>query len=720
MINRCCLLQSKISTAEKIIVNKSPEQTEGAKILVIDDDPVIRMMLVKTLTSSGYIVAEADSGEKGLEKLSTFEPELILLDVIMPGMDGFETCGEIRKVFSYNETPVMMLTGLDDESSVDQAFNIGANDFISKPINWSLLVKRVKYLIRDKKMNMQLVENEARLRQSQRIARIFYWELKPATSMVTMSDSFKELAGLPIEEEIHYSYFISLLHEDERDLIEQKISDILKTGKSYQIDHHLSCKSGKECIFKQHAEAIQGKNGEVIRVIGTLQDITQQRHAELLIEYQHYYDELTELPNKNLFCNKLKDSLKENINESMIAVVFIGIDRFKAINESLGYIVGDIIIKETGDRIKNSLSKRGFVARYGGDTFAVVLKDILNLDYLERTLDEIKTSLAERYSAGDESIYITSSIGITVYPLDENTSDQLTANAEFAMNEAKQSGGADYCYYSPEMNIGAQKKRELEKKIRYALDNDGFKLYYQPQINLRSKNIVGAEALLRLYSSENEIISPVDFIPVAEETGLIIELGYWIIESACKQIRDWINNGIEGVRYGINLSARQFRAPDLVDKLTDSVNRYELPSEVIDLEITESIAMDNMEETLAILHRFKEHDFTISMDDFGTGHSSLSYLQQLPIDILKIDRAFIKDIGSNGENGAIAKTIIDMAHNLNMDVIAEGAEDEEHIKFLVENDCDEVQGFYYSKPLTVEDFSAYVKNFDSCDLQIIV
>ena len=690
----------------------SLEQTDLAKILVIDDEPTIRFMLVKTLTKSGYVVEEADCGENGIKKVSDFVPELILLDVMMPGMDGFETCSEIRKITSYNETPIMMLTGLDDETSVDQAFNAGANDFISKPINWSLLVKRVKYLIRDRIIHIQLVENEARLRQTQRIAKIFYWELSPADSMVTMSSSFKEQVGLPSDKNIHYSRFMDLVKEDERELIEEKISEIIKIGGSYQVDHHILCEDGKECIFKQHAEAILDSNGEVIRILGTLQNITQQRHAESLIEYQHYYDALTDLPNKNLFSNKINDFLKRDESEAMAAIVFIGINRFKSINESLGHLIGDKIIKETGERIKSVLSNRGLVARYSGDIFSILLTDIPHLDYLEKTLEEIKESLSEKYSVNDETVYVTTSIGITVYPFDENKCEQLTANAEFAMNAAKQLGGINFSYYSPEMNEGAQRKRELEKQIRFALNNDGFELYYQPQIDLRSNNIIGAEALLRLFSDKNEMISPVDFIPIAEETGLIIEVGYWIIEDACKQIRRWIDDGIEGVRYGINLSARQFRAPDLVEKLTGSVKRHHLPPEVIDLEITESIAMDDMDDTLSILREFKENNFTISMDDFGTGHSSLSYLQQMPIDILKIDRAFIKDIGSNGENGEIAITIIDMAHNLNMDVIAEGAEEESHIKFLTENNCDEVQGFYYSKPLPVKDFSEYVKNYN--------
>jgi len=688
------------------------EQIGVPKILVIDDDPITRLMLVKTLTKSGYEVEEADGGITGVEKVSSFLPELILLDVMMPDMDGFETCDEIRKIRSYSETPIIMLTGLNDESSVDRAFDIGANDFVTKPINWSLLVKRVKYLIRDSIINMQLIENEARLRQSQRIAKIFYWELIPSNLMFTMSEAFKEHIGFSVDSQINCDDFMGLIHQDERSQVEKKINKILQDGQSYHIDHHIKSVDGRKYVFKQHAEALKGKNGDISRIIGTLQDITQQRHAESIIEYQRYYDELTALPNKKLFYDKLDESLNEHHAGSLMAVVFIGIDRFKTINESLGYGAGDVILQNIGGRIKKLLSGRGVVARNGSDTFSVILNNQSGLSHIENIVDEIRISLSEEYNINNEIVFIKCSLGITVYPLDKSNSVRLTANAEFAMNHAKGLGGDRYSYYSHKMNKVALRKRELEKQIRYALDNNGFKLFYQPQIDLHSKKVIGGEALLRMFTAENNMVSPVDFIPVAEETGLIVDVGYWIIESACKQIKCWVDDGIEDIRYGINLSARQFRDPALVEKLITWVGYYNLSSEVIDLEITESIAMDDMEETLNILRKFKESNFTISMDDFGTGHSSLSYLQQLPIDILKIDRAFIKDICHNGENGEIAKTIIDMAHNLNMGVIAEGAEEEHHIKFLVDNNCDEVQGLYYSKPLPVNEFSEYVKNFD--------
>ncbi|MDH5396070.1 MAG: diguanylate cyclase, partial [Gammaproteobacteria bacterium] len=445
--------------------------SDVTKILVIDDDPVTRMMLSKTLTKSGYDVKDADSGEKGLEIITTFVPEIVLLDVMMPGMDGYETCSEIRKIYTYNEMPVIMLTGLNDESSVDKAFTIGANDFVTKPINWSLLVKRVKYLVRDKIINMQLVENEARLRQSQRIAKIFYWELNPENYRITISDTFKKMTGLSCDKELEYTDYLVLMPEDERQQLQDYISNILKTGKGYNIDHHIKCKDGKECIFKQYAEAITGKNGEIISVIGTLQDITEQRNAESLIEYQRYYDGLTTLPNKKLFCKTLDSYIRKGKNEVMIAVIMLGIDRFKKINESLGHQTGDVILKSCGERIKNILANRAFVAYGGGDRFSILLNNISNLEYVEKLVEEVNKSLTESFTISGEIIHITCSIGITIHPMDENSSSQLLENAEFAMNKVKETGGANYSYYSPELNKNALRKRELEKHIRYAIDN---------------------------------------------------------------------------------------------------------------------------------------------------------------------------------------------------------------------------------------------------------
>ena len=690
------------------------EQTiaeQSAKILVIDDDPITRKMLVKVLSKSGYTVEEAGSGETGLKKIKNFGPEIILLDVVMPGMDGFQTCTQMRKITTYNETPILMLTGLNDEYSVDQAFNVGANDFIAKPINWSLLVKRVRYLVRDRIMNMQLIENEARLRQSQRIAQISYWELNPETSYITISEDFLAKLELTIEASFTLAYFLNLIHQDERSAVNSKIINILQNGQSYQIDHRLIATNGKEYIFQQHAEALLGENGEIIRILGTLQDITQQRHAEALIEYQRNYDDLTKLPNKRSFYHTLDSYLEKNDSDDLFAIILIGIDRFKTINESMGYKTGDIILKNTATRINEIITGHGIVSRYGDDTFAVIINQTNVLEELEILLNVITSALSMPHKINSENVFSTSSIGITLYPLDESKPDQLTANAEIAMNQAKDMGGSRYCYHSPEMNKDAIRKREIEKHIRYGLENDGFQLHYQPQIELRTKKVIGAESLLRLLTADNQYISPFHFIPIAEDTGLIVPLGYWIIESACKQIREWIDSGIINIRYGINLSARQFRDPELVQRLNESVDRYNLPHEVIDLEITESIAMDNMDETLKILHKFKECGYIISMDDFGTGHSSLSYLKQLPIDILKIDREFVKDITADGQNGELAKTIIDMAHNLNMFVIAEGAEDEGHINFLEKNNCDEIQGFYYSKPLPVNEFSEYINHY---------
>ena len=677
-----------------------------SRILVIDDDAITRKMIEKTLLKSGYDVESRAGGKDGLVCAVEFKPEIILLDVIMPVMDGYQTCQELRKVFDHNETKIIMLTGLNDGSSVDKAFDMGANDFITKPINWSLLVKRVRYALRERHMYYQLAENEARLKQSQRMAGISYWEYNPETDNVEISGVFCD-AALGGQNSINKDKFFDLIYHEDRKMIVDEFCRICLDGGSYHKDHRLIDSDGNEVIYQQLAEAIAGSDGHLVSVLGTLQDITKERHASALIEYQKYYDELTGAPNKQFFYKELEAVIEKGDTCELTAIVFIGIDRFKTINNSLGYKVGDEILKSSVDRIKFAAGPHSIVSRYSGDSFAVIIKGLHHLDELELQLELLQKLISDPYLINNEKLFLSCSSGIVIYPLEDGDSAYLTACAESAMNQAKSLGGNQYCYHSQELSEKAIRMRKLEKQIRNAIDNNGFHMLYQPQIGLKSGSCIGAEALIRMVDDDGKVVSPVEFIPVAEDTGLIVEIGYWIIDTVCKQISDWETSGMNGMRIGINLSARQFIDPKLVSAINNAVKKYNVPKQCIDLEITESIAMDDLGKTLEILHEFKKSGYTISMDDFGTGHSSLSYLQKMPIDVLKVDRAFIKDIASNGENGAIAKTIIAMGHALNMTVIAEGAETEEHMTFLYKEDCDEVQGFFYSPPVNVEAFNDF-------------
>ncbi|MDH5570298.1 MAG: EAL domain-containing protein [Gammaproteobacteria bacterium] len=683
-----------------------------ARILIVDDDLVTRLTLEKTLANSGYCVTSKSNGREGLLFSRDYKPELVLLDVMMPEIDGFEICRRIREFSSYNEIKIIMLTGLNDVSSVDMAFDAGANDFITKPINWTLLVKRVAHALREREMYFKLVEDEAKLKQSQKIARLSYWEYDPKNDSITVSGEFckKILNNRTV---VSKEEFYDLVKDEDRGEIKSAFSDVCLNGGKYHRDCRIMDCSGNELIYQHQGEAIEDVDGLLINIIGTLQDITNEHHAAALIEYQKYYDELTNLPNKQYLYEEL-DKYIISIKESeLMAILFVGVDRFKLINTSFGYKTGDEILKLVASRLHNVISGHGIVSRFSGDTFSIVINKIQNIDQLEAMIDDVLSTTKSVFEVDHENHYLSSSIGVVVYPLENASSETLLSYAEDAMSQAKSTGGNHYVYHSPEMNAAAKKNQTLNNLLRQGLETDRFELFYQPQIELSTGKCIGSEALIRMYDENNNIISPVEFIPVAEETGLIVELGYWIIEAVCKQINLWESMGMHGLRTGINLSARQFKDKSLISHIDRYVSAYEIPIECIDLEITESIAMDNLDQTLSVLNGFKDLGYTISMDDFGTGYSSLSSLQKMPIDILKIDRAFIKDIRANGENGEIARAILAMGRALNMRTIAEGAESNEHIEFLEANQCDEVQGFYYSPPLKIDKFNEFYAKHNS-------
>ncbi len=695
-----------------------PTMTE-TPILIIDDDNVTRLTLKKILHKQGYHVEEANSGEGGLAILEHYIPHLILLDVMMPGINGFETCRLIRNNFSYNETPIIMLTGLNDVASVDDAFIAGANDFITKPINWPLLVKRVLYAIRDRDIQIELAENEARLQHSQRIAKLAYWQMDLQNQEINLSDVFYEQFPTKHISANTFADYIQLIHPDDRDLLQNKLTELYKTKQKIEFDHRIKL-DYLDYTFHLYAEAVLDQNNDVQALRGTLQNITQQRNAEALIEHQMYHDDLTGLPNKKQLVNELNKLLARKESDThLTATVAIGLKRFSEINDSLGHQSADRLLKCFADRL-NSLSGIEIAGRYEAQTFVVLINNLNGLDLLKSALDNMQQHLLTPYVVDKQEIFVDIRMGISIFPIEEGNSNSLISNALLALNNAKESINDKTCFHSPEMNQQAVRIRAIETHIRLALENDQLHLFYQPQIDLSSRKLIGAEALVRLELDDNDWMSPIDFIPVAEETGLIIPMGYWIIETACKQIRTWLDCGVEELRIGINLSAKQFSDPNLSTTLDNAVYKYRLPSHCIDLEITESVALDDLDQTINILQRFKQRGYTISMDDFGTGYSSLSSIHLLPIDILKIDRAFIKDIGRNGEHGAMAKTIINMSHNLNLSVIAEGAENEDHIEFLKANHCNEVQGFYYSRPLSADQFLEYYKQYINNESCIII
>ncbi|MDH5191034.1 MAG: EAL domain-containing protein [Gammaproteobacteria bacterium] len=674
-------------------------------ILVIDDDSIIRKAVNKLLSKEGYVVVEAESGQRGIELFSQNIPDLVLLDVMMPDMNGYVTCKEIRKIDGAEFVPMIMLTGLDDVDAVSSSFDAGATDFISKPINWVLLAQRIRYALRSRDIHNELQRNQMRLENAQKLAKLGYWEIDPKAMVMKCSSEMCRLIKCEQPHlELPISDFLSMVDENERDNITSLMTGITE-NKSYVVDHYLTCKDGSRIIVQNQAEIETSSSGEILSIVGTIQDISDRKEAELLIEYHRTYDSLTELPNKMNFSGLVENAVQNAIEQhKMLAVYFVGLDRFKLINDTLGHTTGDKLLMSIGERL-SLLTKRGYtIARFSGDVFSILSPTINDVSRVNSTAQDLLDIVSEKLVIDGHELFVTASIGIALFPNEDESSEALLKEADSAMFNAKSSGGNRYLYYDAGLNLKVARKVELEKDLRKAIENKEFVLYYQPQIDTESRRIIGMEALIRWQHPKKGLISPFDFIPVAEESGLIVPIGQWVLEEACMQIAKWVKQ-YGPLSMGINLSARQFVDGDLSRNLDILLKKENLDPQYLDLEITESIVLWDLDETVDMLLQFREKGVSTSMDDFGTGYSSLSYLHKLPIDSLKIDRAFIKDISPEDINsGAIARAIIAMAHSLGMNVIAEGVETEFQFNFLKKHGCDEIQGFLFSPPVPAEDF----------------
>ena len=479
-----------------------------------------------------------------------------------------------------------------------------------------------------------------------------------------------------------------------------KVPIIVLTGNDDHALALLAVKAGaQDFLFK-------GKLDRELLIRSMQYSIERKRYQEQL-EHQANYDVLTGLPNRNLLQDRLKRAVFAQRDARPIAVVFIDLDHFKFINDSLGHTQGDKLLAIIAERLASIVREGDTVARLGGDEFVLVLNDQNKEDVIFRAMQRVLNKVSEPMTIDGQELYITCSAGVSLYPADAPDVETLLKNADVAMYRAKEHGRNNFQFYTPEMNDLANERLALEHSLRRALERNELLLHYQPKVNLETGMIVGAEALLRWQHPEWGLIAPERFIPIAEETGLIVQIGAWVIRTACNQARLWQDAGLPPVVMSVNLSARQFRQESFVKVVTQILHETGLKPEQLEMELTESMLMHNANAAISILAGLKSIGVRLSLDDFGTGYSSLSYLSRLPIDTLKIDRSFVQHIGDQDEcdNGILAQAIISLGHSLNLTVIAEGVETGEQLKFLKAHQCDEVQGFYFCKPTVAGEFA---------------
>lgn len=564
--------------ANKLVQDRldTPSYVEERRILVVDDDRGLRFAMRQVLEKDGWRVDEVASGEQAVMYCERFMPDLVLMDAIMPGMDGFTACSQIQSLPTGKSVPVLVITALSDDISIGRAFSAGATDYISKPVNFSVLRKRVGRLL----------------------------------------------------------------------------------------------------------EASQ---------------------SEKYVRELAYSDSLTGLPNRIMFTEILSGMITASDNQDMIAVLFLDLDRFKLVNDTLGHDAGDLLLKVVAERLRRCVRQDDLVSRFGGDEFIIVLNRVKNKSVVENVAAKINQTLSRPFVFLGKEMHVSSSIGIAMYPQDGSDIGGLLKNADIAMYRAKEQGGK-FEFYEQQMDAGIAGRLGLENDLRGALERDEMIVFYQPQEDLRTGELIGMEALVRWQHPTRGLVSPMEFIALAEETGQILELGEWVMRTACHQLKVWQDKGYKSVRMAVNLAGRQLQSSNIIETIVDVLEETGLRGEQLELEITESTIMENAVEVIETLDKIKKMGVMLAVDDFGTGYSSLSYLKRFPIDLLKIDRSFVSDITSDKVDADIVTTIIALAHSLGIEVIAEGVETELQKEFLAKEGCDYMQGYLLGKPVPADEF----------------
>ena len=721
-------------------------------VLLVDDDPVARLLTASALAERQWRVIEADGGAVALELFAANQPDVVVLDALMPDIDGFVTCEKLRRLTGGEHVPVLMLTGLDDEPSIARAYEAGATDFFVKSTTqWTLLSERLRYMIRASRMREELAESRAKLTKAQRIARLGSWEWNISARWVKLSEECFPIAGLPQQDDGLSDWFVwSRVVEDERARIEMLFREALDGTGQMKFECRIARPNGQIRVVHIEAEVDRDEAGRAVALHGVIQDITERKHAEDQIRQLANYDSLTGLPNRRFFRDQFGSALERaRTSGTAVGVLFIDLDRFKQINDTLGHQVGDQLLREVAKRLYQCVRENdtvaraaeragpsqgvrppsigsatrslaagsqsaptpnnsNSVARLGGDEFTILLTDVSEPSIIEAVANRILETMRKPFSFSGHELFVTASIGLAAYPADGSDVDTLLRKADIAMYAVKDSGRNGVLRFSSAMNTATAERWRLETALHRALERQELVLYYQPKVNVVTGQIVGAEALMR-WKRGGELVPPAEFITVAEESGLIVPITEWAVREVCEQMVRWSDQGHPPVPVSVNISGRHIQRANLIEPVQAALHGFKLDPRLLELELTETVLMHNLSATLPLLQSLKDLGVSISVDDFGTGYSSLSYLKRLPIDTLKIDRSFVRELETSSDNAAIVAAIIAMSKSLKLRVVAEGVETQGQMTRLFDQGCQLMQGFLFSPAVPGDDFPSMLK-----------
>jgi len=697
-------------------------EVRRARVLVVDDQPVNVQLLEYLLKTTGYENVHSTTDPRQVVSLHLkFRFDLIILDLHMPHMDGFQVMEALKPLESESWLPVLVVTAEPDKKLA--ALEAGARDFIGKPLDTVEVMTRIRNLLEVRLMHRESREYGARLERTVRERTATLGRFRSAMDATTDGIFLIDAASLAL---VDVSDGACRMLGFSREALMRIDPVALGLTTKAQLERHLATNGAAHEADINETELLRAggegavpveiswqwqEAGTTKLLIAVARDISERIQAQQRLRHLASFDALTGLPNRTLFFQNLRESIELAQDKSWrVAVLFITLDRFKIVNDSLGPALGDELLRQFSNRLVRVREQRDSIGRLGGDEFAVILSMTREQqEEAAHVANEIREALRAPFDLDGQQAVLTASIGIAMYPDDAVEPEVLVKYADTAMVRAREAGRDGYRFFTAGMNVQVLARLDLEVALRGALDGGQFVLHYQPKLELSTGRICGVEALLRWNRPGHGLVYPAEFVPVLEETGMVVRIGEWIIDEACRQIAEWQAQGVRDLRVAVNVSSRQFVEGDLEGVVRAAIERHGTEPGMLELELTESALMTNAERTIEVLERLKGLGIRIAIDDFGTGYSSLAYLKRFPIDKLKIDIAFVRDIVTNPDDAAIALAIINMARSLHMQVIAEGVETRAQMAYLRRHRCDEIQGFHFSRALPAAQLAQLVR-----------
>jgi diguanylate cyclase (GGDEF)-like protein/PAS domain S-box-containing protein len=678
------------------------------KILLIEDNPADANLVERYLEDepegSAFELEWINRVSKGRDRLSDGDHDLVLLDLSLPDSSGYETFESVLTVAG--ATPIVVMTGEDDDRQALQAVRDGAQDYLVKDrVDADILVRSIRYAIERSRVEEALRVSEERYSLAVTGASDGVWDWDLESGEVYYSDRWREMLGWDPDSLQNVSEdWMSRVHPSDLPMVKRALKDHLDgRAEHFEVEHRLQQDEGSYRWFQVRGLAVRCNKGNPTRLAGSLTDIHRRKQTEERLQHDALHDPLTQLPNMTLFRDRLSVAIAQADRrpEFLFGVLFFDLDRFKIINDSLGHVVGDRLLKAIAKRLLSFLRPGDTVARIGGDEFAILASDMEESSDATRIAERIHEELARPFDLDGYEVFTTASIGIALSTTMYSRAEDVLRDADTAMYRAKSQGKSQHAVFDEAMHHRAVELLRLENDLRRAVERDEFRIFYQPIVFLDTGEMEGFEALVRWQHPERGLIQPLEFIPVAEETGLIVPIGWSVLREACSQVADWRRKipGSSDISLSVNLSSRQFLEADLVERLEEILVESGFPATSLRIEITESLIMDQADSAIEKLARLRDLGIELHLDDFGTGYSSLSYLHRLPTHTIKIDRSFVSQMDAGNGQAEIVKTIVSLAQNLGMHVSAEGLETSGQYKQLRDLHCEFGQGFYFSKPL---------------------